>query len=244
VQLNATTLYQNCNDIFYDYWVNPACYWSSSNSSVATVSPGNVTGPGGGTATISATPTDCGTWYFNSMGPPPPTASVPTPPPPRSKARSPCRCPQGWSTTTPRAPQTVSLPFTHGTGYDCSGNAVATKFCGEHRNLTYDLVDKNGQTVDQTYQITESFSNFSSTIPGDSIPPAKTVTILAGYPASDIQLIGFTGGLCLASNDHDSMTQTFSVAIAGRSFPLTTVVTISRGNFSGTAKVDAIITTP
>src|SRR5712692_7951263 len=41
--------------------------------------------------------------------------------------------------------------------------------------------------------------------------------------------------LCLASNDHESMTQTFSVAINGTNFPLTTVVTINRGNFSGTA---------
>jgi len=121
---------------------------------------------------------------------------------------------------------------------------VKTNFCGVYRNLTYDLVDKNGQTVNQTYQITESFSNFSSTIPGDSVPSPKTSTVLAGYYATDIQLVGFTGGLCLASNDHDSMTQKFSVTIGGRSFPLTTVVTINRGNFSGTAEVNAVITTP
>jgi hypothetical protein len=106
------------------------------------------------------------------------------------------------------------------------------------------LVDKNNKSFNVTYSITESFSEFSSTIPGDSIPGPKTFTILAGYAASDIQAVGFSGGLCLASNDHDAMTQTFSVTIGGVVFPLTTVVTINWGYYSSTPEVNASITTP
>jgi len=39
-------------------------------------------------------------------------------------------------------------------------------------------------------------------------------------------------------------TRTAKSADRATRYPLTTVVTINRGNFSGTAKVDVIITTP
>jgi hypothetical protein len=132
---------------------------------------------------------------------------------------------------------------------DCAGNVVLANQCGVYRNYSYDLVDQNETVINATYQITELFSAFSSTIPGDTIPSTMgPITILAGSAASDTQYTGFTTSsthpMCLASNDHDSFRQTFSVTLSGKAYPLTTTIGISRGRFSGTYEVNNSITRP
>jgi hypothetical protein len=68
-------------------------------------------------------------------------------------------------------------------------------------------------------------------------PPANgTVT--------DAQFVGFTYPSCLGSNDHHSYTQNFSVSVAGVNYNLSTTVSISNGNFSGTPTDNVAITTP
>ena len=64
--LTATARYSDrCGDVFYSN-VTPYSVWSTTNSSVATVSGGTVTGAGGGTATITAIYTD-DVWTFDSQ---------------------------------------------------------------------------------------------------------------------------------------------------------------------------------
>ncbi len=64
-QLKATAVYESCTSQFYNYDETLQSSWQSQSPSVATVSAGNVTGQSGGTATITATLTDCAGWYYN-----------------------------------------------------------------------------------------------------------------------------------------------------------------------------------
>lgn len=95
---------------------------------------------------------------------------------------------------------------------------------------------------DTTYR--SNFSNFSTTNSALKVPVARSADIAAGALVGDYQYIGFTYPTCLGSNDNASYTQTFTVTVGTNVFPLTTVVSISDGNFSGTAKDDVTITTP
>ncbi len=60
----CTAEYKDCNSVFTYVNVTASATWSSSNTSIATVSGNVVTGLAGGTATISANWTDCGVWAF------------------------------------------------------------------------------------------------------------------------------------------------------------------------------------
>jgi hypothetical protein len=71
VLFEAEARYQDCNDLSY-YWTDVAwgADWESSNHSVVTVSSlGEGTPVGGGTATVTASYTDCGLyWYDDQSG--------------------------------------------------------------------------------------------------------------------------------------------------------------------------------
>ena len=87
------------------------------------------------------------------------------------------------------------------------------------------------------------FSNYSSTF-GGTIPPNQNFNMTPGGLLSDIQYIGKTAPSWPGSNDHEAFTQSVKMLIGSSTFPLTTVNSIQRGNYSGTAKVDVTIATP
>ena len=60
----------------------------------------------------------------------------------------------------------------------------------------------------------------------------------------DYQYAGFTYPTCLGSNDHSSYTQTWTATVGGTQYNLSTVVSISLGEFSGTPEDNVNITTP
>jgi hypothetical protein len=86
-----------------------------------------------------------------------------------------------------------------------------------------------------------AFSNFSGDL---SHPKAISANIPAGSDLLDTQYNGFTYPSCLGTNDNLSFTQTFTVTVNGKQFPLSTVVSIGYGRFSGTYEDNVNITTP
>lgn len=121
---------------------------------------------------------------------------------------------------------------------------ILTHQCGVYRFYLYQLLDQYGNPFNSSYSITEVMSDFTSTIPGDTAPSESSVSVSAGQAFQDLQYLGAASPGCLGSNDHESFTQQFYVSALGSRFPLTTVILISRGNFSGTAEVNSSITAP
>ena len=60
----------------------------------------------------------------------------------------------------------------------------------------------------------------------------------------DVQYIGKSLPACPGSNDNESFDQSLTIKVGTSTYPLTMINHISRGYFSGTAKVDVTITTP
>jgi hypothetical protein len=135
--------------------------------------------------------------------------------------------------------------ITNGSVVDCGGVQRASNFCGVNRNLTYQLVDQTGAPFLLAYTLSESFSNLSTTNPALGLPtPSQNVPIPANGIVTDAQFVGFTYPQCLGSNDHHSYKQNFSVKVGGVTYNLSTTVSISNGNFSGTPQDNVSITTP
>jgi len=127
---------------------------------------------------------------------------------------------------------------------DLNGNHVRTNVCGVYRNYAFDIEDSNSTTINGTYTFTEMFSNYSSTVPGLTVPPSKSFNFTGDGAVTDIQAFTTVLPACPGSNDHESFDMTFSVTVGGTVYPISTVQHIERGNYSGTSKVDATITTP
>jgi hypothetical protein len=125
------------------------------------------------------------------------------------------------------------------------GTVVLSNQCGVFRNVVYSLLDQDSpaQNVDGTYTLVENFSNYSSTY-GGRVPGTKNDPMTPGGLLDDIQYLGKTLPACLSSNDNESFDQSLSIQIGASTYHLTMVNHISRGYFSGTAKVDITITTP
>lgn len=121
---------------------------------------------------------------------------------------------------------------------NCAGQAVQINQCGVYRDMNYQLLDQNGQPFAAAYSITEAISDYATTISGGSQPSNKTANISAGGILEDLQYLGVTSPSCPGSNDHDSFTQQFTVQVVGSVFPLTTIIDLSRGNFSGTTELN------
>jgi hypothetical protein len=137
--------------------------------------------------------------------------------------------------------------ITNGSVVDCGGVTRTINFCGVNRNLTYRLVDQSASKnpFPIAYTLTESFSNLSTTNPGLGLPtPSQNAPIPANGYVTDAQFVGFKYPTCLGSNDHHSYTQNFSVNVGGVTYNLSTMISISNGNFSGTPQDNVSITTP
>jgi len=129
---------------------------------------------------------------------------------------------------------------------DCSGKQRAVAFDGVARNLVYQLINGAGIPFPAAYTIYESFSNFQKNPSNSGLPQptASNWPIAAGGLVTDCQFAGYTSPGALGSNEHASYTQNFSVAVSGITYPLSTTVSISLGNFNGTPEDNVTITTP
>jgi hypothetical protein len=107
---------------------------------------------------------------------------------------------------------------------DCGGILRASSFCGVNRNLTYRLVDASGTPFPLAYALSESFSNLSTTNSLLGLPtPVVNAPIPANGYVTDAQFVGFNYPKCLASNDHHSYTQKFSVLVGETTFNLSSL---------------------
>src|SRR5262249_34965847 len=133
--------------------------------------------------------------------------------------------------------------ITDGEVKDSDGNTLLQHQCGVYRDLVYQLMDQQNpaQPIGDAFTIKETFTDYSGS---GSAPTDVTVSIGAGHPVGDVQYFGRAAPNCPGADDHDTFKQHFTVTLNGHDYTLTTVVTISRGRFSGTYKCDVDITTP
>ena len=127
---------------------------------------------------------------------------------------------------------------------DLNGNHVRTNRCGMYRNYAFDIEDGHSFTINASYTFNEKFSNYTTSVSGLTIPPNQSFNSSGNGEVTDLQLFSTILPDCPGSNDHESYDMTFSVTIGGVEYPLSTVQHINRGNYNGTATVDATISTP
>jgi hypothetical protein len=245
VLLAANGAYQACNHGPIDYIDDSSwATWTSGTTGVAVMNTsdyGEVDGVAVGTSSITVRYSDYvytynGVSCNGSLTPHQGTAGVTVQVPARLVHHD-------YSPCAPGGVGPLQI-LTNGSVVDCSGATRATNFCGVNRNLIYELVDGTGTPIGFAYTIAEHFSNFSTTNSALKQPTALSASIPAGGLVGDYQYAGFTYPTCLGSNDHSSYTQTWTVTVGGTQYNLSTVVSISLGEFSGTPEDNVNITTP
>jgi hypothetical protein len=112
--------------------------------------------------------------------------------------------------------------------------------CGAYRNLAYEVTDQNGAPFNYPYVITETFSDYQ----GPATLPAPLSKTISSNAVGDTMYFGKTAPACPGQDEHESFKQHFSVRHNNTDYPLTTVVSVSRGKFSGNYQVNVAITTP
>lgn len=131
---------------------------------------------------------------------------------------------------------------------DIDGHTLATHQCGVYENIGYQLVDQRtpAQPIFGNYTIHETFSNYSTTVSGLTVPPPKdNPIVISQLIIGDTQFFGKAAPSCPGSNDHEQFDQVQSVIIGtAPPYPLSIVNTIQRGSFSGTEKIVVTIKTP
>lgn len=129
---------------------------------------------------------------------------------------------------------------------DCGNNTHETNWDGVNRNLMYQLLDGTGTPFVGAYTLTESFSNFQKTPTNSGLPAptARQANVAAYGLAGDYQYTGYKYPTYIGSNENISYTQSFTVTVSGTVYPLTTIVSMSLGNFNGTPEDNVTITTP
>jgi hypothetical protein len=142
---------------------------------------------------------------------------------------------------------TSLVVITDGSVLDYFGNVLRTNRCGEYRNVVSNLLDQQGGTIlGGNFTLTESFSNYSTTlVPNPGPPPTQSSTQnTAQQVLADTQFFGFVAPACPGSNDHEAFYQSFQITIGSVTFPLTTIYSIQRGEYSGTPTVAVTVNTP
>lgn len=254
-QMRAKVTIINCYGAYNTFNVNAA--WASSDANVATVnSSGVVTGKNGGGVTITAA--------INYIETEPPIFQCGPPARPLTpNLPDPCGCSTIVRHFTPQAQVAVLVPSKlkrldfpprapNGIGpmivimdetvLDTAGNPIPGKDhqCGAYRNLAYEVVDQNGDSFNYPYVITEQFSNYQ----GPDSLPADFAQSVSQNAVGDTMYFGKRAPACLGPNDHESFEQRVVVKYKNKDYPLSTVISVSRGRFAGTYKVDVVITTP
>ncbi|MGB2592606.1 MAG: hypothetical protein WBG02_02895 [Candidatus Acidiferrum sp.] len=137
--------------------------------------------------------------------------------------------------------------LTNGSVINIYGDTELTNQCGVYEVIGYQLVDQRSpaQYIYGNYDLEEQFSNFSSTVVGQTAPPTQDNPIVISQTIlGDTQYYGKTAPSCPGPNDNEQFTQSLSVIIGGKSYPLTMVNTIQMGFYSGTGNVTVTINTP
>lgn len=135
--------------------------------------------------------------------------------------------------------------ITNGNVLDYFGNVLASNECGGYRDIAYNLLDqKEGTILGGNFTLTESFSNYSTTVAGLTVPPPESSTQNTSIQTlADTQFFGTKAPSCPGSNDHESFNQSFSVTVGSTTYPLSTVNQITRGEYAGTFHVDVTVVT-
>jgi hypothetical protein len=146
----------------------------------------------------------------------------------------------------PAAPGGIGpvVTITNGSVVNLAGIVSATGQCGVYRNFVFELVDQQTTPVPitaGTAVITEVFSNI---VGGTGPTPSVNTLNLATQGENDVQSLSHTAPSCLATNENESLDMTWTVGVGSTTYPLATVVHITKGNFSGTLNVTSTITTP
>ncbi len=144
--------------------------------------------------------------------------------------------------------------MTDGAVIDIYGQTIPgfSHFCGVWENIGYQLVDQHSppQNIYGNYTLHEHFSNYSTTVSGQTIPAdVNNSIVLSQTILGDTQAYGFTAPSsspppnCPGPNDHEQFDQSLSVIVNGTTYPLTMVNTIQRGFYSGTGNITVTIKT-
>jgi hypothetical protein len=106
----------------------------------------------------------------------------------------------------------------------------------------FDIADQQGNQIENgTVTVTEVFSNIKVP-PGPT--PATVSVPLSTNGVTDNQAYGFTYPTCLATNQNQALNMTWTVKVGSTVYPVTTLLYITLGNFSGTDNVTSTITIP
>ena len=97
--------------------------------------------------------------------------------------------------------------------------------------------------INDAFTLTESFTDYAGPV-GTPDNLSKNISEGNSGVFGDTQYLGKTAPSCLGTDDHETMKQHFSAKVGNKTFPISTVVSISRGRFAGTNKVDVSISTP
>jgi hypothetical protein len=134
--------------------------------------------------------------------------------------------------------------ITNGSVIDIYGQTLRSGQCGVYENIGYQLVDQNSPPVYiyGNYDVHEHFSNYSTTVPGLTVPNDQDNTITSQQEIlGDTQYFGKTAPSCPGSNDHEQFDQSLFVIINGTTYPLSMVNTLQRGFYSGIVNVTVTI---
>jgi hypothetical protein len=135
------------------------------------------------------------------------------------------------------------VTLTNGNVVDLAGNVLLTNQCGVYENFLFELVDQQGSPITNgIVTVTEVFSNISN--PPGPTPSVNTLNLNIPQGEQDTQSFSHTAPTCLATNENQSFDMTWTVQVGSQSFPLSTIVHISKGNFNGTLNVTSSITAP
>ncbi len=139
--------------------------------------------------------------------------------------------------------------ITNGSVINIYGDTIRTSQCGVYENIGYLLIDQHtpplAQPIYGNYDLHEHFSNYSSTVQGQTVPnDVDNPIVLAQTILGDTQYYGKTVPSCPGSNDNETFDQSLSVIIGTSTYPLTMVNHIQRGFYSGTGNVTVTITNP
>jgi GT2 family glycosyltransferase len=113
-----------------------------------------------------------------------------------------------------------------GTIISPSGEVLATNADGAYRNWTASLYDQNDPAgvIYASFTFTESFSDYSSTIPGSTEPTTKSVSVnTAQQPIGDTQAV-FKTYPAQVGKGVMKYTQSFTVTVGGNNYPLDTSI--------------------
>ena len=138
-------------------------------------------------------------------------------------------------------------PLTNGSVIDIYGTTLLSNQCGVYEDIGYQLVDQESpaQWIYGNYTLHEHFSNYSSTVTGQTAPvDVNNTIVLAQVILGDTQYYGATAPTCPGPNDNEQFDQSLSVIIGSATYPLSMVNTIKRGFYSGTGNVTVTIKTP